>query len=207
MRCAMRACAKTKDVNPNNQLCPSCEKTIFGSQRRVDHHVRQNNARAQVHDQQRNLNVSLSPPPSTSTNSSVPMPGPSPDYTQPSMAPPAKNLMNFPTMTTATTHTTNPSTPAPSMDIPNLQNSYNEMVSSGSQPKILTDMFGMMLNVLSKQNENDKVIEEVKSNVNRIRELEAKVGGPDQISEKLGLAIRNLPMPPPGVSELSNFRD
>ena len=61
-----------------------------------------------------------------------------------------------------------------------------------SSAKILTDMFGMMLNVLSKQSENDNIKSEVKSNSSRIQELEAKVGGPEQISEKLGLTIRNL---------------
>ena len=79
------------------------------------------------------------------------------------------------------------------MDIVSLQDSYNQMVGSGSQPKILTDMFGMMLNVFSKQTESDSVHQEVKNNVARISQLEAKVGDSNQISERLGLAIRNLP--------------
>ena len=81
------------------------------------------------------------------------------------------------------------------------------MISSGTQPKILTDMFGMMLNVVSKQAESDNLKTEVRGNTDRITELEAKVGGPDQISEKLGLAIRNLPLPAVGSSELDNVRE
>ena len=81
------------------------------------------------------------------------------------------------------------------------------MLTAGSQPKILTDMFGMLVQVVSKQNESDIIKEEVRDNSNRIKELEAKVGGPDSISEKLGLAIRNLPFPAEGGSELDNVRE
>ena len=70
----------------------------------------------------------------------------------------------------------------------------------------MTDMYGMLLNVLSKQSENDAIKEEVKDHGARIRELEAKVGDPTDISEKLGLAVRNLPLPSPGQSELDNVR-
>jgi len=96
------------------------------------------------------------------------------------------------------------------MDIPTLQQSYQQMLSGDSQQpqgQILTDMYGMLLHVLSKQTENDGVKQEVKENSDRIRELEAKVGGPDEISEKLGIYIRNLPMPAPGKSELENVRE
>ena len=68
-------------------------------------------------------------------------------------------------------------------------------------------MYGMLLNVLSKQTENDGIKQEVKSNSERIKELEAKVGNADEISEKLGLVIRNLPMPVEGMSELENVRE
>merc|ERR1719318_2539252 len=115
--------------------------------------------------------------------------------------------MNFPNLSSSTNSAPTPSMPnLPSMDIPSLQNSYTEMVNSGSQPKILTDMFAMMLNVVSKQSENDDIKDEVKNNTSRIKDLEAKVGGQDEISEKLGLIVRNLPLPKPGTSELENVR-
>ena len=70
----------------------------------------------------------------------------------------------------------------------------------------MTDMYGMLLNVLSKQTETDALKQEVKDHSFRIKELEAKVGDPNEISEKLGLALRNLPLPNPGNSELDNVR-
>ena len=39
------------------------------------------------------------------------------------------------------------------------------------------------------------------------RELEAKVGGPLEVSEKLGLAVKNLPLPREGCSELDNVKE
>ena len=71
------------------------------------------------------------------------------------------------------------------MDMPSLQNTYNQMAAGNSQQsqgQIFTDMYGMLLNVLSKQTENDGIKQEVKSNSERIRELEAKVGNADEIS-------------------------
>jgi len=64
----------------------------------------------------------------------------------------------------------------------------------------------MLLNVLSKQSEGDAMKQEVKDYGFRIRELEAKVGDPSDISEKLGLAVRNLPLSTSGQSELENVR-
>ena len=70
----------------------------------------------------------------------------------------------------------------------------------------MANMYGMLLNVLSKQSENDAVKQEIKDHEFRIRELEAKVGDSSDISEKLGLAVRNLPLPTSGQSELENVR-
>ena len=80
----------------------------------------------------------------------------------------------------------------PFIDVKSLQSSYTQMVTEGSQPKIFTDMFGMMLQVVSKQTENEQVKEEVKSNSNRIKELEAKVGGPECISEQVQTSVQTL---------------
>jgi len=207
----MRDCTKVRDINPTNGLCPGCVKTVFGTQpiKRQEALVRQSNERAQAQDQHRDLNISLSPTPSSS-GSSAPLPGAAPlpnGAPPPSTAPPADNLINFPHISSANT-TTTPSAP-PMMDIPSLQNTYSQMVSGGPQsqnPQMLTDMYGMLLNVLSKQTENDHIKEEVRSNSDRIRELENKVGKAEEVSEKLGIGIRNLPMPASGKTELENVR-
>ena len=124
-------------------------------------------------------------------------------------APPPRNNTGYsnPPPSSGAPSAHRPSTTPVLLDVTSLQNSYNEMLTAGSQPKILTDMFGMLVQVVSKQNENDIIKEEVRDNSNRIKELEAKVGGPDSISEKVGLAIRNLPFPAEGASELDNVRE
>ena len=78
----MRDCNKMKNVNPITRLCPACEKTVNGTQSdrvRNDTVTRQNQARSNALDQNRDLNVSLSP-----TNSNPA-----------SSAPPVNNLINF----------------------------------------------------------------------------------------------------------------
>ena len=62
----------------------------------------------------------------------------------------------------------------------------------------------MMLTVLSRQSDTDMLRDELMAQENRISALESKIGTSDEISERLGLAIRNLPMPPDGMSELQN---
>lgn len=197
MRCAMRNCNKIKHVNPVTSLCPSCEKIVNTSQSdrvRQDNQSRQNQARSSALDQQRNLNVSLSPASSAGSGTA-------------STAPPTNNQINFPYISTPNSSA---NLAPPVMNLASLQNTYSEMVArngtGGAQDQILTDMYGMLLNVLSKQTENDAIKQEVQDHSYRIRELEAKVGDPSQISEKLGLAVRNLPLPTPGLSELDNVR-
>ena len=194
----MRDCNKVKNVSPVTRLCPTCEKTVNGGQSdrvRQDTVTRQNQARASALDQNRDLNVSLSP-----TNSN---PGSNP---APSMAPPQNNLINFPNVSSSSNSSITP----PKMNMASLQNTYNQMLAGGGagspQDRIMTDMYGMLLNVLSKQSENDAIKHEVKDHAHRIRELEAKVGDPSDVSEKLGLAVRNLPLPSLGQSEVENVR-
>ena len=94
------------------------------------------------------------------------------------------------------------------LDLNALHSSYREMIQDGGQgqPKILVDMFGMLLSIVSKQKEFDEVIEQVKINSQRIKELEDKVGKPDDVAVKLGICIKNLPLPGPGLDELDNVR-
>ena len=194
----MRDCNRVKNVSPITRLCPACEKIVNGNQpvrARQDNVQRQNQARSSALDQNRDLNISLSP-----TNSN-PVSIPAPSH-----APPLDNLINFPSVSSSSCSSLAP----PVMNMASLQNTYQQMVAGGSaagpQDKIMTDMYGMLLNVLSKQSENDAIKQEVKDHGARIRELEAKVGDPSDISEKLGLAVRNLPLPTPGQSELDNAR-
>ena len=174
MRCNMRNCNKSKNVNNNTGLCPACESTIIESQKRVDNQNRQSQARATVYDQNRDM---------------------------------SSPLHNQVQEGITGSDGSEPSTSIPSMDIASLQRTYGEMINSGSQPKFQAEMYGMMLNILANNTSTDAIVQDVNENRERIRELENKVGSPMDVSERLGLAIKNLPLPREGYSELDNVKE
>ena len=63
-----------------------------------------------------------------------------------------------------------------------------------------------MLNIHSKQSENDDIRSEIKQTSSRLAAVEAKVGGEHEVAERLGLAVRQLSLPPPGYSDLDIVR-
>ena len=179
MPCAIKNCKIKSNINSRTGLCTSCDQTFSGISRRVYRQDKQTEGRDQQHaahrgggDMDETDHGSDFQEHSPRTTSSPAAGG------QP---------------TTATT---------PLVDVQSLHSSYSKMMADGSQPKIFTDMFGMMLQVVSKQTENELTKVEVKSNTNIIQELEAKVGGP----KKLGLYMCGLPFPQNGQSELENVR-
>ena len=58
--------------------------------------------------------------------------------------------------------------------------------------------------MFSKQNENEGIKTQVVSNTDRIEQLESKIGDPNDVSYSRSIAIRKLPLPPHGVTELEN---
>ena len=64
-----------------------------------------------------------------------------------------------------------------------------------------------MINVYAKSEEIETVKKQITSLEQRISSLEAKSGMPEEVSQRLGIAIKNLPMPVmTGQSELENVR-
>ena len=63
---------------------------------------------------------------------------------------------------------------------------------------------GMIVHMFAKQTENDAIKEQVHSNTDRIAHLEAKVGDANEVAYAKSIAIRKLPLPPLGVTELQN---
>ena len=61
-----------------------------------------------------------------------------------------------------------------------------------------------MCHTLSKQHENEGLKAKVDANTDRIEQLEAKVGDPQDVAYPRTIAIRKLPLPPLGVSDLQN---
>jgi len=94
----------------------------------------------------------------------------------------------------------------PEINLASVRNTYDEMISE-NQPRDQTEMFAMLIHIMSNQRASEDLREQVENNSQRIAELEAKVGGPSEISEKNGLTVKFFPLPPTGVSELENIRN
>ena len=65
--------------------------------------------------------------------------------------------------------------------------------------KVLSDICGMMGHIFSKQHENEGLKAKVDANTDRIEQLEAKVGDPQDVAYPRTIAIRKLHLPPLGV--------
>ena len=204
----MRNCKNTKDVCPISKFCPPCSAWMKDYSKRSDSQERQQQARDQVHAQNRGM-FTPSPDPPIPTMSYI-MPqvsstqagsgGTAPTTQPPSSRPPSNNSSNYPPMGAGAP------TATPPIDITSLTSSYNQMKATNTQPPILMDMFALLLNVHSKQSENDEIRSEVQQNTSRLDSIETKIGGPDDVSERLGLALRRLPLPPPGQADLDMVR-
>ena len=72
--------------------------------------------------------------------------------------------------------------------------------------KVLKDILGVVINMYAKNDDIEKVKKTSYENAYRIAQLEAKVGNADEIALPLGLAVRHLPLPSEGTTELDNVR-
>ena len=113
-----------------------------------------------------------------------------------------------PSNSTANSVPSSPHVGPPQIDLDALKTSYSSMLAANDcdQPKILLDMFGMLLCIFEKQKEIEDTLEQVRSNTVRIEELETKLAQPIEVAETIGICIKNLPLPTHGVSELENVR-
>ena len=191
----MRNCKNVKELDPITKLCPPCSTWHKNFNKKLVSTERQQTAREQVQNQNRNLSSSPHPPPA-----------------QPMAQGSAENIQrtDFPAL--STTGSISAIAPPP-IDVRSLQNSYNQLKNSSGSPVTLEtlhgqtlDMFALMLNIHSKMSETDAFRNDVKKAHTRIDALEAKVGSMNEVSEKLGLAIRSLPLPPTGFSDLDMAR-
>ena len=70
----------------------------------------------------------------------------------------------------------------------------------------MLDMFAIILNIHSKQSETDNVKTEIKQANARLDAVEAKIGGEHDVAERLSLALRQLPLPAHGYTDLDMVR-
>ena len=87
-----------------------------------------------------------------------------------------------------------------------LQTTYNQLKNSSTESPLLLDMFAVMLNIHSKQSETEVFRQKIDETISRIESMEAKVGNAEEVAERLGLAVRLLPLPPTGYSDLDIVR-
>ena len=186
MTCSNKSCKIKAKVNPKTGLCPGCDEFFQGVNRRVDHLERRHQARDKSLDARRNLD-------NNQDNEELA-----------SNRPPGNNIMNFPPVAAA---------PSIQSQLPNID--LNDIIKSceaaknGDQVdtgKVLGDMMGMIVHMFAKQSENDAIKEQVHSNSDRIAHLEAKVGDANEVAYPRSLAIRKLPLPPHGVTEVENVQ-
>ena len=186
MTCSNKGCKIKAKVNPKTGLCPGCDEFFQGVSRRVDHLDRRHQARDKSLDACRNLD-------SNQDNEELA-----------SNQPHGNNILNIPPVSAA---------PSIQSQLPNLD--LNDMIKSceaaknGDQintGKVLGDMMGMIIHMFAKQSENDAIKEQVHSNSDRIAHLEAKVGDANEVAYPRSVAIRKLPLPPHGVTEVENVQ-
>ena len=198
--CRSEGCSRKIDRTSFSDLCPPCSNAYRlaenETKRRLENQSRQNSARLNVQSIHRDLSDRDMQPPQPPVVLSDQVPS----------GHPLNNVVNFPSVA-------GPSSlpgPLPQVDVPKMYNTYNAIKAGSSTPEdnqsMMTDMFGMILHMFSKDNENKEVKQNVTSNTTRISALEAKVGNPEDVAKPLSLAVRNLPLPGPGVSDLQLVR-
>ena len=185
--------------NPCNNAYRSAE---LQTTKRLDNAKRQQAARAGT--QAINRNISSSPT-TLPSDSYAPPPRNQQAVPHHSAAPAHQNLLNYPPLGASSLDFTNQ--PLPDIDMNSMLSSYNEVKENNSQPKILTDMYGILIHIASKQRETEGLKDDIRSHTERLDRLETKIGGTEEVSERLSITIRNLPLPLPGGDDLTCVRN
>ena len=221
--CKNEGCQRKFDKTSHSDFCPPCSGAYRSGEththKRVEQQQRQQAARTQ--QQQANRNIS--------NPQDFPQPGPSP--TQPLVSQPAAPTNPIPVPTTQAAPPTHQSVPAnnvanfprigqqqprslPNIDVNQLFDTFTSMAdgSESVNPNTaMRDMYGMMLHMFSQSSENEQSRATVTQCVNRLDALEAKVGNPDEVAIPLSIAVRNMPLPSPGTTDIqlvqSAFRE
>ena len=184
----MRNCKNVKELDPINKLCPPCNNWVKDFNKRQSNNDRQQTAREGVQNQNRNLSS----------------PGGASSASPPLAAPPTAPAWVRPPAASQPAQVAPP--PPPPIDMAYLQNTYNQLKNSSTESPLLLDMFAVMLNIHSKQSETEDFRLKIDETISRLESMEAKVGNAEEVAERLGLAVRFLPLPPTGYSDLDIVR-
>ena len=204
--CKNEGCNRKFEKTSISDLCNPCNNAYRSAElqttKRLDNAKRQQAARADT--QAINRNISSSPT-SLPSDSYAPPPLSQQAVPHHSAAPAHQNLLNYPPLGSSSLDFTNQ--PLPDIDLNSMMSSYNKVKESNSQPKILTDMYGILIHISSKQRETEGLKDDIRSHTERLDRLETKIGGTEEVSERLSIAIRNLPLPLPGGDDLTCVRN
>ena len=182
MGCSNRGCKTKSNINSRSKLCQSCDAFFRDVRKRLESSDRRNQAREVELSSGRNLNDSEA----DLSNAQELDNTESGDHEDSSGA--------------AAMHT------LPSVDINGIVKSCQEVRNGGQidTGKVLGDLLGMVVHIFTKQTENDNIGVKVNSNTERIQQLEARLGEEPEIIYDRSIAIRTLPLPAEGFSEIQN---
>ena len=197
MKCNNRSCKNIKNVSSSSRLCPPCDANWKDYYKRQSSQDRQQKARETAHIS--NRNISLDSPVSNSGSLETQIMEPSASGSMQTGSQPSAQVPPPGIRVSSTT--------PPPVDLISLQNSYRKALSDGSESPLIVGMCGLMLNINSRLAGAENVQEELKKVERRLDAVEAKVGGPHEVADNLGLAIRNLPFPNTGFTDLDVVRE
>ena len=179
MPCVIKNCKIKSNISPKTGLCPSCDSCFSGIARRIQSQDRQGAARDQYLAQRRG---------------DAGAPGGDDSDEENQQTTPGASVGGGGSL--------------PKVNLAQLVASHNSMENgtTADTSKVLKDILGVVINMYAKGDELEKVKKVAEENSFRISQLEAKVGNADEIALPHGLAVRHLPLPGDGVSELDNVR-
>ena len=178
------------------------------SQRRTTNQTRQNKARTEVFDNNREISgFDFSSP--SNERVSRPVSAPVSVASMPTTITTATSTLPTVTSILGSSTTVPVPAPAPVIDINRLYSNLQTMSATTPPTDVsnaIKDMHGMLVHLVKKSDESDHMKKDITCNSQRIDRLEAKVGKPDDLAIPLSLAIRNLPLPGHGADDYQIVR-
>ena len=94
----------------------------------------------------------------------------------------------------------------PPIDLNEAMKTLSNMSEEDPKDKAIKSMYAMMISSFGKIQKVNAIEKRTETLESKVESLKAKMGGSDEVAQPLSLVIRNLPPPPPGVSEIGQVR-
>ena len=194
--CKNEHCKRKFEKTSLSDLCQACSMAFKSgenqTQRRNEYSSRQNRARSDFFDTNRQISdFDFAPIPKNTVATST--------LTLTSTTKPS-TMTNTTASSTGYKFVTNLSSSQPS---PAPHNATAAGLSASSQSlDRIEDLHAKLDHLIKKSGEADQMKVSISSNSARLNRIEAKIGQPDEIAVPLSIAIRNLPLPGDGEDDL-----